>query len=92
MIQVPLHPHETLKKKKSTLGNHSSLSKKFKNFDVTFIKQVPFHPRERKKRSEKLDEKAHIIKEIAGAKPKSIKAKRKIDRMKNINDYIRAAN
>ena len=68
------------------LGNDVTL------FDVTFIKQVPFHPRERKKRSEKLDEKAHIIKEIAGAKPKSIKAKRKIDRMKNINDYIRAAN
>ena len=79
-------------KKKSTLGNHCSLSKKFKNFDVNFIKQVPFHPRERKKRSEKLDEKAHIIKEIAATKPKSIKAKRKIDRMKNINDYIRAAN
>ena len=53
---------------------------------------MPFHPREWRKRSEKLDEKAHIIKEIAGAKPKSIKAKRKIDRMKNINDYIRAAN
>ena len=53
---------------------------------------MPFHPRERKKRSEKLDEKVHIIKEIAATKPKSIKAKRKIDRMKNINDYIRAAN
>ena len=68
-----------LKEKKSTLGNHSSLSKKSKNFDVTFIKQVPVHPRERKKKSERLDEKAHIIKEIAGAKPKSIKTRRKID-------------
>ena len=67
---------KNLKEKKSTLGNHSSLSKKSKNYDVTFIKQVPLHPRERKKRSERLNEKVHIIKEIAGANPKSITIQR----------------
>ena len=59
---------------------------------MTFIKQVPLHPRERKKRLEKLDEKVHIIKEVASAKSKPIKAKRKIDKMKNITKQIQAAN
>ena len=41
---MPLHPRETLKKKrKSTLENHSGLEKS-KDDDVTFIKQVPLRP------------------------------------------------
>ena len=37
------------------------------------------------KRLEKLDQKVNIINEIASAKPKPIKAKRKIDKVKCIN-------
>ena len=41
---MPLHPRETLKKKrKSTLENYSGLEKS-KDDDVTFIKQVPLRP------------------------------------------------
>ena len=41
--QVFLHLQERLKRKgkSTTLNNYSSLSKKSKNDDVTFIKQVP---------------------------------------------------
>ena len=46
------------------------------------MKQVPLHPRERKKRIERLDQKVYIVKEIATAKPKPIKTKRKIDKIK----------
>ena len=81
--QVPHHPRERLKqKRKSTLDNNGGLSKKRKDDNVTFIKQVPLHPRGRKKRIERLDQKVDIIKEIATAKPKPIKAKRKIDKIK----------
>ena len=73
---MPLHPRETLKKKrKSTLENHSGLEKS-KDDDVTFIKQVPLRPREMKKRLKKLNQKVNIISEIASAKPKPIKAKK----------------
>ena len=34
----------------------------------------------------------HIVKAITTAKPKPIKAKRKIDKMKFLNEQIRAAN
>ena len=43
------------------------------------------------KRLEKLDQKVNIINEIASAKPKPIKAKRKIDKVKCINGQ-KAAN
>ena len=37
--------------------------------------------------------KVHFIKEVAGRRPKLlVKSKRKIDKMKNINNQIRAAN
>ena len=86
---MPLHPRETLqRKRKSTLENYSSL-KKSKDDDVTFIEQVPLRPRERKKRLKKLNQKVNIISEIASAKPKPIKAKRKIDKMKYINEHIK---
>ena len=40
--QVPLHPRKRLKRKrKCTLNNCSGLSKKSKDDDVSFIKQVP---------------------------------------------------
>ena len=56
------------------------------------MKQVPLHPREQNKRIERLDEKMHIVKAIATAKPKPIKAKRKIDKMKFLNEQVRATN
>lgn len=41
----------------------------------------------------KIDKKVHFIKEAAGTRPKLlVKSKRKIDKMKNINDLIRTAN
>ena len=49
---------------------------------MTFIKQVPLHPRKQKKRLEKLDQKDNMVNEIASAKPKTIETKRKIDKMK----------
>ena len=88
--QVPLHACER-PKRKSTLENYSDLTKKSKDNDVTFIKQVPLHPREQKKRLEKLDQKVHIINEIASAEPKPIKVKRKIDKMTFTNKEIKAA-
>ena len=60
--QVPLHPRDTLKRKrKIKLENYNSLSKKSKGSDVTFIKQVPLHPRERLKRLQKIDDKVHFV-------------------------------
>ena len=45
------------------------------------------------KRLVKIDEKVHSIKEVTSTKPKNlIKAKRKIYKMKNINDQIRVGN
>ena len=91
--QVPLHPRERLKRKReSTLENYSILSKKSKDNDVTFIKQVPLQPRERKKWLEKLNQKVNIKSEIDSAKPKPIKGKREIDKIKYINEQIKAAN
>ena len=95
MKQVPLHPRERLKRKRksTTLDNYNNLSKKSKNEDVTFIKQVPLDPRKRLQRLAKIDEKGHFIKEVASNEPKTlVQTKRKIDKMKNINDQIRAAN
>ena len=41
----------------------------------------------------KIDEKVHFIKERASTKPKKlVQTKRKINKMKNINDQIMAAN
>ena len=92
--QVPLHLRETLKQKRkaTTLDNYNHVSKKSKNEDVTFIKQVPIHPRERMKRLAKIDHKVHFIKEVGTTKPKKLQVKRKIDKMKNINDQIGVAN
>ena len=53
---------------------------------------MALHPHERKKRIEKLDQKVHIVNQIANAKPKLIKVKRKLDKIKNINKEIQAAN
>ena len=64
-----------------------------KNEDVTFIKQVPLHPRKRLQRLAKINEKVHFMKEVASIKPKKpVQTKRKINKMKNINDEIRASN
>ena len=41
------------------LVNYNGLSKKSKNDDVVFIKQVPIHPRNRFKKLEAIDEKVH---------------------------------
>ena len=93
--KVPLHPRERLKgkRKSTTIDNYIHLSKKSKNEDVTLIKQVPLHWRERMKRLAKINDKVHFIKEVSSTKPKNlVKAKRNIDKMKNINDQIRAAN
>ena len=53
---------------------------------------MPLHPRKWKKRLEKLDQKVNIVSEIASAKPKPITAKRKIDKMKFINEQTKVAN
>ena len=90
---MPLHPRETLqRKRKSTLENYSGLKKSKDDDDVTFIEQVSLRPRERKKRLKKLNQKVNIISEIASAKAKPIKAKRKIDKMKYKNEHIKASN
>ena len=45
------------------------------------------------KRLAKINDKVHFIKEVSSTKPKKlVKVKRNIDKMKNINDQIRAAN
>ena len=91
--QVPLHPRERLKRKrKSSLENCSGLTEKNKDNNVTFIKQVPLHPHKRKKRLKKLDQKVNIVNEIASARPKPIKAKRKIAKMKFMNEQIKTGN
>ena len=41
------------------LVNYNELSKKSKNDDVVFIKQVPINPRNRLKKLEAIDEKVH---------------------------------
>ena len=41
------------------LVNYNGLSKKSKNDDVVFIKQVPINPRNRLKKLEAIDEKVH---------------------------------
>ena len=51
---------------------------------------MPLHPRERKIRLENLDQKVDIVNEIASAKPKPVKAKRNTDKMKFINEQIKA--
>ena len=92
--QVPLLLRERLKQKRkaTTLDNYNHVSKKSKNEDVTFIKQVPIHPRERMKRLAKIDHKVHFIKEVGTTEPKKLQVKRKIHKMKNINDQIGVAN
>ena len=81
-----------LKEKKSTLENYSGLTKKSTDDDVTFINQVPLHPCERKIRLGNLDQKVDIVNEIVSAKPKPVKAKRNTDKMKFINEQIKAEN
>ena len=71
-----------MKEKKGTLENYSGLTEKSTDDDVTFINQVPLHPRKRKIRLESLDQKVDIVNEIVSAKPKSVKAKRNTDKMK----------
>ena len=45
------------------------------------------------KKAGKLDQKVNIVNEIASAKPKPIKAKRKLDKMRFVNEQlITAAN
>ena len=51
---------------------------------------MPLHHHQRKKRIEKLDKKVHTINEIASAKPKLIISKRKLDKMKLINEQTKA--
>ena len=69
------------------------MSKNSKNEDVTFIKQVPLHPRKCMKRLAKTDDKVNFIKKISSTKPKKpAKAKRNMDKMKIMNDQIRAEN
>ena len=53
---------------------------------------MPLHPRKWKKRLENLDQKVNIVSEIASVKPKPITAKRKIDKMKFINEQTKVAN
>ena len=51
---------------------------KSKGSDVTFIKQVPLHPREKLKRLSKVDDKLYFVREVASVKPKhTSKTKRK---------------
>ena len=65
---APLYHLERLeRKRKSTLENYSGLTKRVKDDDVTFIKQVPYHPCKWKKKREKLDQKVNIVNEIASA-------------------------
>ena len=40
------------------------MSKKNKNDDVVFMKQVPIHPRDWKKKLEAIDEKVKFIKQV----------------------------
>ena len=69
------------------------MNKKSKNDHVTFIKQVPLHPRERMKRLEKINEKVHFVKEVAVPNLKySLKLKNNNDKMKNINRNTKALN
>ena len=53
---------------------------------------MPLHPRKWKKRLKNLDQKVNIVSEIASVKPKPITAKRKIDKMKFINEQTKVAN
>ena len=46
------------------LVNYNKLSKKSKNDDVDFIKQVPIYPRNRLKKLEAIDEKVKLIKQV----------------------------
>ena len=58
--QVPVHSRDWLKRKRKVkLVNYNGLSKKSKNDDVVFIKQVPINPRNRLKKLEAIDEKVH---------------------------------
>ena len=52
---------------------------------------MPLHHHQQKKRIEKLDKKVHTINEIASAKPKLIISKKKLDKMKLINEQTKAA-
>ena len=101
MKPVPVHPRDGLARETKDdvkfvtiiLDHYNNLSKKSKNEDVTFIKQVPRDPCKRLQRLDKIDEKVHFIKEVASTKPKKlVQAKKKINKMKSINDQIRAAN
>ena len=90
---MPVHPRDKLKnKKEDKVRNLQQPNQKSKGSDVTFIKQVPLHPRERLKRLPKVDEKLHFVREVASVKPKhTSKTKRKIEKMKLTNDQIEAS-
>ena len=91
---MPVHPRGRLKRKrKIKLENYDNLTKKSKGSDVTFMKQMPLHPREKLQRLSKVDDKLHSVREVASVKPKhTLKTKRKIEKMKLTNDQIEAIN
>ena len=88
-----VHPRGRLKRKrKIKLENYDNLTKKSKGSDLTFMKQMPLHPRERLQRLSKVDDKLHSVREVASVKPKhTLKTKRKIEKMKLTNDQIEAS-
>lgn len=55
------------------LDNYGKLRKKSKSSDVTFIKQVPLHPRKRLDRLSKIDDKIYFVKEVAGVRTTTTK-------------------
>ena len=62
--QVPVHPSDRLKRKRTDeLVFHSHLNKKSKNDGVVFIKQVPIHPQDKLKKLAGIDEKVKFIKQ-----------------------------
>ena len=91
---MPVHPRDRLKRKrKIELENYDNLTKKSKGSDVTFVKQVPLHARERLKRLFKINDKVHFVREVASVKPKQLtKTKKKIEEMKLTNDQIETIN
>ena len=89
---IKIQTHRQLPKYSQKIQKFSK-EKKCKNEDVTFIKQVPLHLPKKLQRLAEIDEKVHFIKERASTKPKKfVQTKRKINKMKNINDQVMAAN
>ena len=89
---IKIQTHRQLPKNSQKTQKFSK-EKKCKNEDVTFIKQVPLHLPKKLQRLAEIDEKVHFTKERASTKPKKfVQTKRKINKMKNINDQVMAAN